>query len=278
MNKLLSAEFVRLWKDKVFWLSAAFLCGWGVVLAISGHQAALTAPTGEAKGLEGYFFQYGPVIGGVCAVVTSMFLGTDHSDGAIRNKIIAGHSRQAVYGAGLLVCTAAGFLLNLAWCVGMLGAGLPLLGGFRTGIASILAYLVISLFMIAAFSAIFTLIGMLNSNKAGAAVTALVVFLALLFLASYCYNRLSEPEMYRAAVMAQSNGVELTDPMPNPDYVSGALRKVYEFVVDFLPTGQGILLADTEAAHGPVLPLYSAVIVAAATLAGNFFFRRKDLN
>ncbi len=276
MNKLLTAEFARLWKDKIFWLSAAVLFGWGALLAVSGHLTALADPA-EPRVLEDCFFQYGPVIGGVCAVVASMFLGTDHSDGTIRNKIIAGHSRQAVYGANLIVCTAAGVLLAAAWCFGMLGAGLPLLGGFHTGAATVLGYLAISLFMIAAFAAIFTLIGMLDQNKASAAVLALVVFLALLFLASYCNNRLQEPEMYRAGPLITVEGMELAEPALNPDYVSGTLRKVYEFIVDFLPTGQGILIADMEAAHGLALPLYSAVIVAGTTAAGIFLFRRKDL-
>lgn len=276
MHKLLHANFARLWRNKVFWLGAAFMAGAAVLMVVQGRQDALAHP-GEASALDKIFFQYAPLAGGVCAVFTSLFLGTDYSDGTIRNKIAAGHSRSAVYLANSLVCLAAGLLMNAAWVAAMLAVGTPLLGWPQCGAPVLLAYLLISACMIAAFVAVFTLMGMLNQNKAGAAVAALLCFLVLLFAASYCYNRLQEPEMYSAATIVMDGGVQMTEPMPNPDYLRGDLRKVYGFLVEFLPTGQGILLSELEAPHPLRLPAYSLFITVAATATGLAAFRRKDI-
>lgn len=277
MRKLLRADLARLWKNKVFWLCAAFMAGAAVLMALNGYRDALAYPE-EHLPLDHVFFQYAPLAGGVCAIFTSLFLGTGYSDGAIRNKIAVGHTRSAVYLASGTVSLTAGVLMNGAWVLAMLAVGVPLLGWPECGGLMLLAYLLISVCMIAAFSAVFTLIGMLDQNKAGAAVAALLCFLLLLLVAaSYCYNRLQEPEMYSAATIVMNGGVELSDPMPNPDYLQGDLRKVFTFLVDFLPTGQGIQMSELEASHPLLLPAYSLFIAFAATGAGLALFRRKDL-
>ena len=93
---------------------------------------------------------------------------------------------------------------------------------------------------------------------------------------SVFYNALCEPEMAAAAIMTV-NGFEVGEPTPNPDYVSGALRTVYQFAVDALPTGQAILLANQELTH-PVVSLCASVgITLLASAIGVAVFKRKDL-
>ena len=41
----------------------------------------------------------------------------------------------------------------------------------------------------------------------------------------------------RFSAMVTENGVEVGEPQPNPDYISGFQRKVYQFAVEALPTG-----------------------------------------
>ena len=100
--------------------------------------------------------------------------------------------------------------------------------------------------------------------------------LGLIVLASFCYNALCEPKYASGAVMTDS-GFVVGDPVPNPDYVSGALRQVYQAIVHILPTGQAILLANEELTH----PLSSLAAELAITLAtcgcGLALFERKNL-
>lgn len=108
MTKILSAYLSRLWKDKFFWLAMLFMAGFGVFLTLNQYnnqqllqQRGLVETTDLALEQYCFFFQW--VIGGVAALVSSLFLGLEYQDGTLRNKLIAGHSRTSVYLAGLII-------------------------------------------------------------------------------------------------------------------------------------------------------------------------------
>ncbi len=59
--------------------------------------------------------------------------------------------------------------------------------------------------------------------------------------------------------------------------MSGMMRRVYEALLDVLPTGQVVLLADM-AVSKPLLNLGASVAVTGiAALSGAALFRKKDL-
>ena len=62
---------------------------------------------------------------------------------------------------------------------------------------------------------------------------------------------------------------------PNPDYISGTERDVYEFLYDFLPSGQAYQLSLLSVSHMIRLPLYSALIVVITTFTGILFSKTK---
>ena len=55
------------------------------------------------------------------------------------------------------------------------------------------------------------------------------------------------------------------------------MRNALQFIVDFLPAGQGILIASYEGVHLWQMGGYSVLITAATTLLGLFGFSRKDI-
>lgn len=67
------------------------------------------------------------------------------------------------------------------------------------------------------------------------------------------------------------------EPTPNPYYISGIQREIYEFVVDFLPTGQSSSLQNIKIGHPVRMLLSSLGITAAFTFGGLKLFQRKDL-
>ena len=95
----------------------------------------------------------------------------------------------------------------------------------------------------AALTALFTLVGMNVSGKAASAVASLLLALGLLLAAGMLFSSLSQPEM-TSGVTVTADGMSMTDPMPNPSYVGGMRREVYTFLMDALPTGQGLLMAN----------------------------------
>lgn len=283
MTRLLSAGFARLWKNKVFWIGTATMFSWAAILIITGYSQAATELE-DLFPLERYFFQYAPIIGGFCAVFIGLFLGTDYSDGTIRNKVLVGHSRTSIYFSNLVVSVVAGIIMTASWLLATLIIGVPLFGGLVSSTTTIMLYLLISALMVIAFSAIFTIISMLNHNKAGVAVITILVFFAMLFLGSYLESRLNEPEMFSSGIVIDTTDASnisgrVREPEPNPDFVRGNRRKLFEFGVAFLPTGQGIRLShiDIEKDNLWKMPLYSLIIIVATSCIGVSFFNRKDL-
>lgn len=276
MRNLLSSEFHRLWKNKVFWVGTVAMLAISVVVILSGsRQAATMMAQGYAQSLDEFYFSLAPTIGLFCAVFIGLFIGTEHSEGTIRNKIVVGRTRTEIYLSNYLVCFTAGVCFVAAWMIGGL-VGIPTLGFEKLGTEATLIYVAIAIFFTAALAGIFTLLCMLSSNKAITAVLAILLALGLIMAASIIYNRLAEPEM-NSGVMITAQGMQMEEPTPNPNYISGMKRTIYQFVLECLPSGQGILMANLEIPR-PVLSLVSsAVISLVTTIAGVFVFRKKDL-
>ena len=104
----------------------------------------------------------------------------------------------------------------------------------------------------------------------------ILLVLGLLLLGSVLYNALWEPEYLTGMVMT-ANGIEMGEAQPNPNYISGALRTVFQFLVDTLPTGQSILLANQELGRPGLSLAASGAIVLLCSGCGVATFRRKDL-
>ena len=84
----------------------------------------------QAKALlEGQFFEYAAFIGILAAAFISLFLGTEYSNGAIRNKVAVGHSRLSIYFAGLITGFAASLLCMAGYMLSCLAVGAPCWAG-----------------------------------------------------------------------------------------------------------------------------------------------------
>ena len=278
MRKLLSANFSRLWKDNIFWLCMGAMLIYSVVYMLNGSRQATIDLAEYNYSIDNYYFHFALVIGAFCALFSSMFLGTEYSDGTIRNKIVIGHTRINIYIADLITSFTATLLIMLVWLIGALVA-VPALGVWEMGIPNLLAYLFIAVMFEAALSAIFTFICMQSTNKAMTVMISILLFLGLLIFASMADNALNEPEM-TSGVQITANGMEMSEPAPNPNYVRGVTRTIYEWIVDFLPTGQGLQMWQLKignAAHMVRMLISSVAITVLTTLGGIFLFKSKDL-
>ena len=95
---------------------------------------------------------------------------------------------------------------------------------------------------------------------------------------SFFYNALTEPETTASYEMiSEEGGVEFGDEVPNPAYVGGKMRNVYEVMLRLLPTGQQILIADEPLENPAFMIVCSVVVAIIATSVGYLGFRRKDL-
>lgn len=278
MRKLLSANLSRLRRDKIFWIMLLVTLGFSLLYTYNSVcSAQAMTGSGYVVSLEDYYFQLAPFAGMVFSIYISLFLGAEIGDGVLRNKLIVGHTRTQVYLANFLTC----FLACLGFLAVWLLAGLPgvsLIGPFDMGWTGYFVYVCLAVCVTAAFTAIFTFAGTMCNNKALTVVVTLVVWLALLLAASGMYDRLCEPEMQGGVVLVtETNQLEMLDPTPNPMYLGGTARKAVECLMDLLPTGQAILMANAEIEHPLRALLFSLLLTTSVTGLGLACFRKKDI-
>lgn len=274
MSKLLSANFMRLGKSGIFRLCMLAMAAIAVIMLFSNYR--IIKEGGEAT-LEGNVFSFAPFIGIVAACFISLFIGTEYSDGTMRNKLIAGHSRGAVYMANFLTATAAGILMCLVYFLVYTAVGAVYTGWFTCSVRALLPSALGALVLTGAFSGIFTLIAMLNRRKAVSAMISVLLAFALLFAASYMANRMSEPKYWGGTIVMADGTVRQEEETKNTRYLEGTKRQVYEFCFDLCPGGQQLQLAQGGWQHPWRLMGYSAGIMVVVTAIGVIVFRRKDL-
>lgn len=275
MIKLLRSNYARLWKNKMFWLCMGAMFVYAVVYMLNGCRQAARDMSEYQYSIDKYYFHFALSIGFFCSLFGSLFFGTEYSDGTIRNKIIVGHTRENIYLASLITTFTATLVIMSVWLIGALVA-VPTLGFWKIGVPRFLLFLLIAVLFVLAYSAIFTVINMLSPNKALTVLLSILLFLGLLVFASVMYNSLSEPEMVGGVQITQ-NGLEMAEPSPNPRYITGVKREIFSFLVDFLPTGQGIRLWQLEVI-APIRMLVSSLFITGiATTGGLCAFKKKNI-
>lgn len=278
MSRLLCADFAKLKKNRFFWLCIIGMIGFGLFMKTMEY-ITMQQYADEAPPLDSMLSVYSMVIGFLTAAFVSLFVGTEYSDGTIRNKIIIGHSRAAIYFSNLITCSAAGFFMCLAYLLPALAAGIPLCGIKTADFRYLAGMILCSFIMTLAFTSLCTLVGMLCQNKAMTAVIT-ILSVCLLFVASvYISAKLNEPETYPEISAFADDGSVIDDrDVPNPGYVRGTQRQIYEFLDEFLPTGQSVILTrGDKGASFLLMSAYSAGITAVAAGMGIFIFRKRDI-
>lgn len=237
MNRLMSANVSRLVRDRSFWICLAFM--------------GLVVPLGN--GIFGNFF-YALAATAITAAFCPLFLGSEYSDGTMRNKIAMGFSRLSVYLSDFTVRAVAGILFNAAWLAGSLlfhrdrGMPIDLSAPFLLCIAGVCL----------AWTAVFALLSLLIQSKAYAAVACLLT-----------------------AVVTFLLGIQLTVMInAGADKAAGGANTPLALLRDLLPGGQAYLLAIGDfVSEGQLVrfPLYSLGLAIAVTALGLCLFRRRDL-
>ena len=129
MNNLLSAYFQRLLKSRLYWCLLGLMILSGIIIPILAHREMIAYGTDYT--LESRLVWHFLIIGFIVAIFCSWFLGTDYSDGTIRNKIIAGNSRLKIYISALLICVIASVILVVAHQITIIGLGTWLIAPFK---------------------------------------------------------------------------------------------------------------------------------------------------
>lgn len=277
MSNLLSAGFVRLRKNKVFYVALGVILVYCVLIYIS--QYIEMQKYAEAYGmdykLDPLFVNFMMILGITEAVFVSLFTGTEYSDGTIRNKLVIGNLRSTIYLSNLIVSIVAGISLIVVGYMAGVILGMPLFGTFQTPLPQTLFYLLIGILAGISYAAIFHIISMLSSSKATSAVVCLLVGFGMMFLGAYILVSLEQPEMIEQMMI--KDGQQVMELVRNPNYLDGMKREIYQFILDVLPSGQCMQTFDEEVLHPVRMVVSSLVMVAGTSGLGIYLFGKKDI-
>ena len=279
MNRLLSADFAKLKKNKFFWICMIGMFLLGVFMAAM-HYIAMQEYGENEPQITNILFSYALVVVFLIPAFVSLFVGTEYSDGTIRNKMIIGHTRSRIYLSNLIVCSITGLVFCTCYLIGVFAVALPLYTIDADILKGITILILCSFVMSIAFTALCVLTALLCQNKALTAVVNILAACFLLVISIYIMSRLSQPEVYPGFGLNTETGkVEMAEDVPNPSYLRGTEREVYQFFNDFLPTGQAANISGQGGlSQSPgLLTAYSASIIIVSTGVGMFVFKKKDI-
>lgn len=260
MRNLLSAHFARLWKTRVFWVLLAILLAFAV-WPIPREIEIISDPRNVPQ--ERWclmLFDHARLLGPVLAIFVSLFSGGEYDSGAVRNKLISGYTRTAVYLSSLFAVTAAAFLLCLSYTAVAAVGGWFVLGPMEDA-SPVLPHLLAVLFMCLSYCALFTLVGM-NCPKTALSVLLCLGLTGTMFVA--CQFFISNVILFLSSIDADDKAAALY------------------FLYYLLPMGQGDRLRNIQRGSPfdiPPLRLipYSVLFTTAVTAAGLLLFRRKNI-
>lgn len=273
MTRLIRENLARLWKSKPFWVCAILSLALAVVnsIELNPNDTSWMYKTGSmiiAGGANVIIF---------ASIFSALFLGTDYACGTIRNKLAVGHSRADVYLSSLITTITGTLIITAVYMVPSVFKAL--VWGKELGMPTNEFILDITIFVCAmiAFSAIYTLLGMLISEKSLTTTFTIVLSMVMLIGAIVLMEFLNQPEYVQNVEMTE-NGMEMTEPEPNPAYIKpGIKRDIMTAIVDVLPGGQLMNLEGNQLHNPELYPLYSFGVFAVSTAAGVLIFSRKDL-
>jgi len=273
MIKLLNAGFTRLRKNKLFWILSIFSIGLALLMIYNGYVDM--NKYGSTKEVEQLMLNYAMMIGIVIAIFTSLFLGVEYSDGAIRNKISIGHKRINIYLSNLIIIGATSVFSYIVYLLISIVIGIPLFGNITIPITSLLALLGCLFAAIIAYASIFTFTAMIISNKTIIAIVTMMLAFGMIMGALTCQGILQAPKTIQEATMV--NGEAKLKEVPNPRYPSERKKKVCKTLLDINPAGQMYQITGKSISNLKMLSIYSLGNLVIFTTIGVILFNKKEL-
>lgn len=280
MNRLLSANFAKLWRSRIFYGLELFMVGYSALFYRDVYITVYVEHKAYTNWNLGFFGGMLP-IGTVLAVLISFYIGVEYSSGAIRNKIAAGHSRFHIYAANLLTCYAAAVIMMATYCAAALAMGLIIVGKDAVcGIWKPGGGIILSLFILMAYTAVLVFVVMTDMNTARTGIVSIVLAMLILAAGIMVVQYLEMPEyVARLEEVQDASGEMITveKTVYNSRYLSGEKRKRYELAKLALPSCQVMDVMSNGVEYSVKQPVCMAGVTLVFTGAGIWIFRKKDI-
>lgn len=266
MLKLLSANRIRLQKSRFFWLSLFITAGYCVFLLTMNYIEKVSYIGDSIVQIDYYLLSPLSMISFFCPMFSSIFIGTEYSDGTMRNRLIVGHTRKNIYLANFITVCMANIFITLISSVIVTLLGIGMFGWHMADPMLFLLHYLSGIMMLIAFAGFFTLVAMVIHNK-----TISIVASAMTFFMGYIIAGVT-----RRLVYSFYNGESISDVF---SFLSGDMvsQPALEFLYDFIPMGQCFQITGNSVLHPLRLPVYSVFFTVITVICGALVFGKKDI-
>lgn len=266
MIRLLSANKIRLKKNRLFWVGLLITVGYCLFLLIMNYIEKVSYIGNSIVQLNYYLLSPFSVISFICPIFSSIFIGTEYSDGTMRNRLIVGHTRKKIYLANFITVAAVNIVITLIASLVTILFGIMFFGWNIGNPLLFILHYISGIMMLIAFAGFFTLVAMVIHNKTISTVTSIITFLMSYLIAG----------VIRRLVFGFYNGEAISDIFSDlsNDMVS---QPVLEFLYDFIPMGQCLQITSNAVFNPFRLPIYSVLFTAITVICGVLIFSRKDI-
>jgi len=294
MGDLLASDFARLIKSQIF-RGVLIFCVESIVFEVIINRINNDLNRTLLDGLLSTNFI---IIGILLSVFIGLFIGSEYSDGTMRNKLIAGNSRANVYLSNFIICTIAGFIIQAVnfitisvISVSLYGLGIfPLTPLNIKRITNITERQLVGFYIIVAYTALFVMLTMLICSKSIGTATVMVLAVVMLISGISIDSAVSEYDSSKvtndtSSLSVESESVEYQNEYMITTYrsnskkeLSGLKLKAYLALDKVLPTAQSQKLTKYKALKDPDdYALCDIIITFVSTFFGIIVFNRKDL-
>ena len=274
MSNLISVGLFRTVRSKLFYILLVLTALTMVYVYYNTYRLQLGPDFSQ---LDLYFFQFINANIVSAAVFCPLFLSSEYGDGALRNKLMVGRTRPQIYLANLAVNCLYGTAACLAAVVTGLCVGVPLLGWFQNaGPGKIMLYVLLALATTWVCAALYTFLSMVVASRGVAITLCILLAFGLILLGQYLYLALSQEEVLTAFFYTDTGEMAVSE-QPNPAYLTGFARQVYQFLYELTPGGQAYQILGMSA-QSPLRMLgYSGLVFVLVTGLGLAIFQKKDV-
>ena len=286
MNKLLSANFYRLKKNKVFHAVLVAYIAYFAYMVITYMFLATPQYNKDISDLliialtpTPYIMFFPIVVGVVC----SLFITEDFQSGAIRNKIIVGITKTEIYLSNFITTVLIGMFYYTVYLILTYSIGGILLGYSTEGETfNFLKTIIVSYVIIISFSAVITFIIMMIKNSTYSTIAIIGILVVTATVALNLVYKLDQPDTYMSHVI--ENGAMVEKEFENFRQLSPVMNEIARFFTRLMPSGQTIYLLSSnhpisETVNGVYwsMLLHSAGLVVLTNIAGIFLFKKADI-
>ena len=257
MIKLLKADLIRLSKSSSFYLSLIAMLGLSVAfMAMQATAMDYTVP------LSRVIFLPMSMYGAAMAAFVSIFVGTDFSEGFIRNKLLITENRYSLVFSQIIVSCLACLVVYTVVTAFTAGLGCFFFEN-NVDTVTLIRFYCIGVGMCLATGCLFSVITLLCGNKTQAIIWCMALAFGMLFLAMHTNGKLVQPEYKDGAL--------------NPHYVGGLRRTAYGILHDLNPCGQAAQLSTWEVWHPIRVFVCNLMVIAVSTALGCLLFDKKEI-